>query len=39
MCSCPSWDIVYEATSSKWYLHTIDRANEVDMSTMVVVKV
>jgi type IV pilus assembly protein PilA len=30
------WDVVYDATSGKWYFHTIDPANEVDISTLVV---
>ena len=34
-----NWDIVYDATSGKWYFHTIDPANQVDMSTMSVTKV
>jgi len=34
-----SWDIVYDATSGKWYYHTIDPTNEVDISTMVIAKV
>ena len=34
-----SWDIVYDATSGKWYFHTIDPANQVDMSTMSITKV
>ena len=34
-----SWDIVYDATSGKWYFHTISAANEVDISTMSVSKV
>jgi prepilin-type N-terminal cleavage/methylation domain-containing protein len=34
-----SWDIVYDATSGQWYFHTIDPANQVDMSTMSITKV
>jgi type IV pilus assembly protein PilA len=34
-----NWDIVYDATSGKWYYHTIGAANEVDISTMVISKV
>ena len=34
-----SWDIVYDATSGKWYFHTIDPANQVDLSTMSIAKV
>jgi len=34
-----SWNIVYDATSGKWYYHTIDPANEIDISTMVITKV
>jgi prepilin-type N-terminal cleavage/methylation domain-containing protein len=34
-----SWDIVYDATSGKWYFHTITPSNEVDMSTMSIAKV
>lgn len=33
-----NWDVVYDATTGKWYFHTISPANEVDMSTMVVAK-
>jgi prepilin-type N-terminal cleavage/methylation domain-containing protein len=29
-----NWDIVYDATSGKWFFHTISPANEVDISTM-----
>ena len=32
------WDIVYDATSGKWYFHTIDPANQVDFSTMSITK-
>jgi prepilin-type N-terminal cleavage/methylation domain-containing protein len=34
-----NWDIVYDATSGRWYFHTIDPANQVDMSTMSITKV
>ena len=34
-----SWNIVYDATSGKWYFHTIDPANQVDISTMSIAKV
>jgi type IV pilus assembly protein PilA len=30
------WNVVYDATSGKWYYHTIDPANEVDISTLVI---
>ena len=33
-----NWDIVYDATSGKWYYHTIDPANEVDISTLSVTR-
>ena len=32
------WDIVYDATSGTWYFHTIDPANQVDISTMTITK-
>jgi type IV pilus assembly protein PilA len=28
------WNFVYDATSGKWYYHTITPANEIDVSTM-----
>lgn len=33
-----SWNIVYDATSGKWYYHTTDPANEIDISTMSIAK-
>jgi hypothetical protein len=36
MTSNLQWDIVYDATSGKWYFHTIDPANQVDISTMTI---
>jgi type IV pilus assembly protein PilA len=30
------WDVVFDATSGKWYFHSIDPANEIDISTLVV---
>jgi type IV pilus assembly protein PilA len=33
-----SWNFVYDATTGKWYYHTISAANEIDISTMQVAK-
>ena len=38
MTSNLNWNFVYDATSGKWYYHTIDPANEVDISTMQITK-
>jgi prepilin-type N-terminal cleavage/methylation domain-containing protein len=29
-----SWDLVYDATSGQWYYHTIDPANQIDITTL-----
>jgi len=29
-----SWDLVYDTTSGAWYYHTIDPANQIDISTL-----
>jgi type IV pilus assembly protein PilA len=33
-----SWNFVFDATTGKWYYHTISAANEIDISTMQVTK-
>ena len=38
MTSNLNWNFVYDATTGKWYYHTISAANEVDVSTMQVAK-
>jgi hypothetical protein len=38
MTSNLQWDIVCDAPSGKWYFHTIDPANQVDISTMSITK-
>jgi prepilin-type N-terminal cleavage/methylation domain-containing protein len=30
-----NWNLVYDATSGKWYYHRIEPANEIDISTLV----
>jgi type IV pilus assembly protein PilA len=34
MTSNLNWNFVYDATSGKWYYHTINPSNEIDISTM-----
>ncbi len=38
MTSNLNWNFVYDATSGKWYYHTINPSNEIDVSTMQVAK-
>jgi prepilin-type N-terminal cleavage/methylation domain-containing protein len=33
-----NWNFVYDATTGKWYYHTIGPSNEIDISTMQVTK-
>ena len=33
-----NWNFVYDATTGKWYYHTISPSNEIDVSTMQVAK-
>jgi prepilin-type N-terminal cleavage/methylation domain-containing protein len=38
MTSNLNWNFVYDATTGTWYYHTIDPANEIDISTMQITK-
>jgi prepilin-type N-terminal cleavage/methylation domain-containing protein len=38
MTSNLNWNFVYDATTGKWYYHTISAANEVDISTLEITK-
>ncbi len=33
-----NWNFVYDATTGRWYYHTVSPSNEIDVSTMQVAK-